>query len=382
MAGKDLYSVLGVNKNATEAEIKKAYRHRARELHPDVNKAPDAEEKFKELNEAYDILSDPQKKAQYDRFGTIPGAASSAGPGGAGYVDFDDLFGGGFGGMGDIFSTFFSGFGGSAGVRQVRKEGRDMQIGLRITLEEVATGCKKEIVYDRLAPCQDCHGTGLGENGKEVKCDACNGTGRVVTVQHTFLGDMQTATACSVCNGTGTKIEGACSECGGQGRVPDRQRVSVEIPAGIQDGQQLRVSGYGEAGIQGAMAGDLIVTIRVQRHDYYERHGNDLHVSLSVPMVQAALGANLEIDGILDGEVVTVKVPEGSQTGDKIRVKGHGLPKFRGAGRGDMIIHVKVEIPKKLKKKEREILESLAEEMGQPTSDTRSPLEKLRDAFN
>ena len=384
MANKDLYAVLGVDKNADEAAIKKAYRHKARELHPDVNKAPDAEEKFKELNEAYDVLSDPKKKAQYDRFGTIPGAASAAGgPAGAGYVDFEDLFGGGFGGMGDIFSTFFSGFGGSAGGgRKVRKEGRDMGIGLRITLEEVATGCNKEVVYDRLAPCPDCGGKGLGPDGKEVTCDACNGTGRTVTVQRTFLGDMQTATTCSVCGGTGSKIEGACPECGGQGRVPDRQRVSVEIPAGIQDGQQLRVSGYGEAGIQGAMAGDLIVTIRVQRHDYYERHGNDLHVSLTVPMVQAALGAELEIDGILDGEVVKVKVPEGTQSGDKIRIRNFGMPKFRGSGRGDMIVHAKVEIPKKLKKKEREILQSLAHEMGQETSEKRSPLEKLRDAFN
>lgn len=384
MANKDLYAILGVDKNADEAAIKKAYRHKARELHPDVNKAPDAEERFKELNEAYDVLSDPKKKAQYDRFGTIPGAASAAGgAGGTGYVDFEDLFGGGFGGMGDIFSTFFSGFGGGVGgARQVRKEGRDMGIGLRLTLEEVATGCKKEVVYDRLAPCPDCKGTGLGEGGKQVKCDVCNGTGRVVTVQQTFLGNMQTATTCSACGGTGAKIEGACSECGGQGRVPDRQRVTVEIPAGIQDGQQLRVAGYGEAGIQGAMSGDLIVTVKIMKHEYYERIGNDLHVSLAIPMVQAALGAELEVDGILKDEVVKVSVPEGTQTGDKIRVRGYGLPKFRGGTRGDMIVHANVQIPKKLKKKERELLENLAKEMGQETSDTRSPLQKLRDAFS
>ena len=380
---RDLYEVLGVDKNADEAKIKKAYRHKARELHPDVNKSPDAEEKFKELNEAYDVLSDPKKKAQYDRFGTIPGAASGAGPGGgAGYVDLEDLFGGGFGGMGDIFSTFFSGFGGGgAGVRAVRKEGRDMGIGLRITLEEVATGCKKEIVYDRLAPCPDCNGKGYGEDGREVTCDVCKGSGRVVTVQHTFLGDMQTATTCSTCNGTGTKIEGQCNECGGQGRVPDRQRVSVDIPAGIRDGQQLRVGGYGEAGIQGAQAGDLIVTIRIQKHDYYIREGNDLHVSMSIPMVQAALGAELEIDGILEGEVVPVKITEGTQSGDKIRARGYGLPKFNSSSRGDMIVHIEVEIPKKLKKKEREILQKLADEMGEETADTRSPLQKIRDAF-
>lgn len=382
MASKDLYEVLGVNKNATEAEIKKAYRHKARELHPDVNKAPDAEEKFKELNEAYDILSDPNKKAQYDRFGTIPGAAGGPG-GGSGYVDFEDLFGGGFGGMGDIFSTFFSGFGGGGAPRQQRREGRDMSIGLRITLEEVATGCKQEIVYDRLAPCPDCGGSGMGEGGKEVTCDACHGSGRVVSVQHSFLGDIQTTTTCNVCGGSGKKIEGACSECGGQGRVPDRQRVNVEIPAGIRDGQQLRVAGYGEAGIRGAASGDLIVTVHIRQHDYYSLQGDDLHVSVSVPMVQAALGAEIEIDGILKDEVVPVKVPEGSQSGDRIRIKGYGMPKFKSSSRGDMIIHLKVQIPKKLKKKEREILEQLAAEMGEEVSEgRRSPLDKLRDAFS
>lgn len=385
MAGKDLYSILGVDKSADEAAIKKAYRHKARELHPDVNKAPDAEERFKELNEAYDVLSDPQKRAQYDRFGSIPGAASGYGGGvnGSGFVDLEDLFGGGFGGMGDIFSSFFNGFGGaSTGGNRMRKEGRDMKIGLNLTLEEVATGCKKEVVYNRLATCTDCGGKGYGKDGKKVTCSKCNGTGRVVTVQHTFLGDMQSATTCDVCKGEGSVIEGACPECGGQGRVPDRQRVSVDVPAGIANGQTLRVPGYGEAGIQGAASGDLIVEVRVLPHDYYHRDKSDLHVSLVIPFVQACLGAELEIDGILEGEVVPLKISEGTQNGDTISIRGYGLPKFRGNGRGDMIVHIKIEIPKKLKKKERELLEKLAAEMNEEVSDTRSPLQKIRDAFN
>ena len=201
---KDLYEVLGVSRDATEDEIKKAFRRRARELHPDVNKAADAEDQFKELNEAYDVLSDPQKRSAYDRFGTIPGAAGGGSPYGGGYVDFEDLFGGGFG-MGDIFSSFFGGQ--ATGRTPMRKEGRDMGVGLRLTLEEVAAGAKKEIVYDRLAPCPDCEGSGLGPDGREITCPDCRGQGRVVTVQHTFLGDMQTSATCKTCGGTGHTIE-------------------------------------------------------------------------------------------------------------------------------------------------------------------------------
>lgn len=376
---KDLYEILGVSRDATEAEIKKAFRKRARELHPDVNKAPDAEDQFKELNEAYDVLSDPQKRSAYDRFGTIPGAAGGGNPyGGQGYVDFDDLFGG----MGDLFSTFFGGGGPGGGRAQQRREGRDMGVGLRLTLEEVAKGAKKEIVYDRLAPCPDCDGTGLGEGGQEVTCPDCNGRGRVVTVQRTFLGDMQSATTCPQCNGTGTSIENPCPECEGQGRVPDRQKVTVEVPAGIRDGQQLRVAGFGEAGMQGAAAGDLIVTVRIQPHEFYERDGDDLHARVSISMVQAALGAELEIDGIFDDEDVPVRVPEGAQNGQIIRVKGYGMPRLRSEKRGDMYVHLDVEIPKKLSKRERELLEELAREMGEDVSEARSPLQKLRDIFD
>lgn len=378
---KDLYEILGVSKDASESEIKKAFRRRARELHPDVNKAADAEDQFKELNEAYDVLSDPNKRAQYDRFGTIPGAAGGGYGGGSGYVDFDDLFGGGFGGMGDIFSSFFGGQGGQGG-RPARKEGRDMGVGLRITLEEVARGVEKEIVYDRLAPCPDCKGTGLGENGKVVTCPECGGKGRVVSVQRTFLGDMQTATTCKKCNGTGSSIENPCPECEGQGRVPDRQRVTVKVPAGIRDGQQLRVGGFGEAGIQGAQAGDLIVTCRVQPHEFFERDGDDLHGRANISFIQAILGAEIEIDGIMPDEKVQVRIPAGCQNEQVVRVKGFGMPRLKSDIRGSMYVHVNVVIPEKITKKQRELLEKLADEMGEGVAAPRSPLQKLRDAFN
>lgn len=378
---KDLYEILGVSKDASDSEIKKAFRRRARELHPDVNKAADAEDQFKELNEAYDVLSDPNKRAQYDRFGTIPGAAGGGYGGGSGYVDFDDLFGGGFGGMGDIFSSFFGGQGGQGG-RPARKEGRDMGVGLRITLEEVARGVEKEIVYDRLAPCPDCKGTGLGENGKVVTCPECGGKGRVVSVQRTFLGDMQTATTCKKCNGTGSSIENPCPECEGQGRVPDRQRVTVKVPAGIRDGQQLRVGGFGEAGIQGAQAGDLIVTCRVQPHEFFERDGDDLHGRANISFIQAILGAEIEIDGIMPDEKVQVRIPAGCQNEQVVRVKGFGMPRLKSDIRGNMYVHVNVVIPEKVTKKQRELLEKLADEMGEEVAAPRSPLQKLRDAFN
>lgn len=378
---KDLYEILGVSKDASDSEIKKAFRRRARELHPDVNKAADAEDQFKELNEAYDVLSDPNKRAQYDRFGTIPGAAGGGYSGGSGYVDFDDLFGGGFGGMGDIFSSFFGGQGGQGG-RPARKEGRDMGVGLRITLEEVARGVEKEIVYDRLAPCPDCKGTGLGENGKVVTCPECGGKGRVVSVQRTFLGDMQTATTCKKCNGTGSSIENPCPECEGQGRVPDRQRVTVKVPAGIRDGQQLRVGGFGEAGIQGAQAGDLIVTCRVQPHEFFERDGDDLHGRANISFIQAILGAEIEIDGIMPDEKVQVRIPAGCQNEQVVRVKGFGMPRLKSDIRGSMYVHVNVVIPEKITKKQRELLEKLADEMGEEVAAPRSPLQKLRDAFN
>ncbi len=378
MADKDLYEVLGVSRDASDDEIKKAFRSKARHLHPDVNKAPDAEEQFKELNEAYDVLSDPQKRSAYDRFGTIPGAAS----GGAQYVDFDDLFGGGFG-MGDIFSTFFGGGAGrSSSGEPMSREGRDMGRSMRVTLEEAATGIKREIVYDRLATCEECEGSGLGPGGQEVECTECRGSGRVVTVQQTFLGAMQSASTCTKCHGTGKMVTNPCPECEGQGRTPDRQRLTIEVPAGIRDGQQLRLRGFGEAGMNGAAAGDLIVSVRVDEHESFERDGEDLHARVSISMFQAALGAQIYVKGIMPDEEIPVKIPEGCQNDQVIRVKGKGMPKLRSTTRGDLYAHVTVEIPRKLKRRQRELLSKIAADMGDGANTERPAWQKLRDAVN
>lgn len=370
----DYYKILDVSKDASEAEIKKAFYKKARELHPDVNKASDAEEKFKELNEAYDVLSDANKRSQYDRFGKVSGGAG----GGYQYVDFEDLFGGGFG-MGDLFSQFFGGA--AYGRANIRKEGRDMGIGLKLTLEEVATGIKKEVVYDRLAPCETCHGTGVGEGGQTVSCERCHGSGRVISVQRTFLGDMQTQTTCPDCGGTGTTIDIPCPECEGQGRLPDRQHVTIDVPHGIRDGQQLRLSGYGEAGMHGAAAGNLIVTVRVEPHKQFKREGDDLHIRKEISITQASLGARVELEGILTGETVEVEIPEACQNDQIVRVKGKGLQRFRKEVRGDLYVHVSVVIPRSLSKRQKELLEELAKEMGDTVGGKRSTVQKIKDAL-
>lgn len=364
----EYYDILGVSRDASEGEIKKAFRRKARELHPDVNKAPDAEERFKELNEAYDVLSDAKKRSMYDRFGTADAAQGFGG----GYqtVDMSDIFSG----MGDIFSSFFNMGGGGAGPA-ARREGRDMGIGLRLTLEEVASGSKKDIVYDRLATCEECAGSGCAEDGQEIDCDKCNGTGRVVTVQHTFLGDMQTAATCPKCGGTGRTISKPCTECNGQGRVPDREHLTIEIPKGIRDGQQVRIQGRGEAGMNGAAAGDLIATVRIEPHEYFERDGDHLHTRANITVAQAALGADIEVVGILEGEMVPVKIPAGCQSGQTLRIKGYGLPRFRKENkRGDLLVHITVVVPRKLSKDARELMEKLNAELGDEVSRERARL--------
>ncbi len=371
---KDYYEILGVAKDATEADIKKAFRRKARETHPDINGHENAEEEFKLVNEAYDVLSDPQKREMFDRYGTADPRATGGGYGGVG-ADFGDIFAGM--GMDDLFSVFF-GRGGGAQQR-MRNEGRDIAASLRITLEEAASGVVKEVMLNRLVPCEECSATGSVGTSGPTTCPECNGAGQKRVYRKTFLGTMETLTTCDRCGGSGSVISDPCPDCQGQGRVPDRERVSVEVPAGIDDGMQIGIKGKGEAGVRGAASGDLLVSIRVDAHEYLHREGNDLHCRASVSIAQAALGAELSVCGI--GEDNEVSIPAGSQHGDKVRVRGKGMPKLRGSGRGDLIVHLAVEVPRKLDKRQRELLEELGDSLGDSFGDAehRSPLQKLKD---
>ena len=299
---RDYYEVLGVDKDADARTIKRAFLKKARTVHPDVSDDPEAEARFKELNEAYSVLSDEQKRANYDRYGTADG------PGGSGYVDINDIFGGM--GMDDLFSSFFGGgAGGGARSRRERRRGRDMAISLSVTLEEAALGCKKTISYDRLAPCEDCNGTGKADGATEKQCSRCHGTGYVTTVQRSFLGQVQSSSPCPDCHGEGMLIDHPCETCDGQGRTPSHEKIDIDIPAGVSTGRQLRVSGFGEAGLRGEPSGDLIVNVRVADHERFKRNGDDLYLVSDISIAQAALGCEIEVEGIMPDEVVKVMRP-------------------------------------------------------------------------
>lgn len=347
---KDYYEVLGVPKDADAKTIKRAFLKLARKLHPDVSDDPDAEAKFKEVNQAYSVLSDDRRRANYDRYGDDEGPGGFGG--GSDYVDMSDIFGGGFG-VGDIFDQFFNGGASSAGGGRQRTRGRDMGVRLTVTLEEAATGCTKTIAYDRLAPCDDCGGTGsAGGTAASKSCPRCHGTGRIVETQRTIFGQMQSQRTCPTCGGTGQVIEHPCETCGGQGRTPSHETVGVEIPEGVQSGQTVTVAGKGEAGLRGDRAGDLVVTVEVAEHERFERAGDDLVVRVDVDALEAIVGTTVEVDGILDGEVVAVKVPAGCQYGQQVSVAGKGMPRRGARGRGRLVAVVAVRTPDDLTAKE------------------------------
>ncbi len=361
---RDYYEVLGVDRGADQRTIKRAFLKLARSLHPDVNKEPDAEQRFKEVNEAYSVLSDERKRANYDQYGNPDG------PGGFGseYVDMSDIFGGGFG---DIFDSFFGG-GGGRGARAARTRGRDMGITLRISLAEAAAGCTKTIAYDRLSPCEDCNGSGTAEGGKETTCEHCHGTGRVVEVQRTIFGQMQSQTTCPVCNGSGRVVDQPCETCQGEGRTPSHETVKVNIPAGIHTGQSLRVESMGEAGVRGDASGDLVVTVQVLEDEKFERQGDDLYTVAHVDALDAILGTTYRMDGILPDDEISATIPQGCQYGQRISVPGMGMPSLQTGIRGDLIVVVQISTPTDLSKQQLELIRSVQRERTQAQGGARS----------
>lgn len=374
---KDYYEVLGVSRDADAKTIKRAFLKLARKLHPDVSTEPDAEEKFKEVNEAYSVLSDDQKRANYDRYGDPNGPAGF----GSDYVDVSDIFGGGGFGFGDIFDSFFGGGQGGAAAGQARTRGRDMGIHLQITLEEAAAGCTKTLSYERLAPCDDCGGTGTAEGGHMATCSRCHGSGRVVEVQRTIFGQMQTQTTCPECRGTGKVIDHPCETCEGQGRTPSREKVEVKIPAGIHSGQTVTVAGKGEAGLRGDACGDLVVNVEVKPSERFERQGDDLFCTVKVDSLQAILGTTVTIDGILEGEHATIEIPAGCQFGQQVTVERRGMPRMGMIARGNLVAVVQVETPTDLTKKQLLDIASINAErmLGGAAEEISGRAEELKD---
>jgi molecular chaperone DnaJ len=353
VASQDLYEILGVSQDASEADIKRAYRAKARDLHPDSG---GDEEEFKELTTAYEVLSNPDARANYDRYG------DPRGPQGAGMGGGDPFSG--FGDLSDLINAFFGGGGGMGGGQRTRggaAEGRDVLIDVGISLEEAASGLQRDLDVTVPRECDVCHGSGAAEGSGPVRCDTCGGAGAVQQVRNSVFGQMMTQSVCPTCRGAGERIDNPCGTCGGEGRRQLSETVTAEIPPGVDDGTRLRMSGRGEAGRRGAPSGDLYVRIRVEPHPTFTRDGNDLHCELEVPMVQAALGTDLRLP-TLDGEEEVLTVPSGTQSGDVLTLRRHGMPKLNGGGaRGNLRIHTRVEIPKKLDPEEEKLLRSLAE---------------------
>ena len=377
MAGKrDYYEVLGVNKNATDDELKKAYRKLAKKYHPDANpdNKKEAEAKFKEVNEAYETLSDPQKRKMYDQFGPDgpQGFNGAGGPfgGGNGYYSYTSSGFDGFsdfGDLGDIFSSFFGGgFGGRSNTRKQNgpRKGADLNLHIDITFEQAFLGVEKEIAITRNEECNVCHGTGAKPGTSVTKCPTCNGTGQIRQVQNTILGQMQTTRTCTNCHGTGEIIKEPCDNCRGKGTVRKQPKIKVKIPAGIDDGQTVVLRGEGEPGEKGGPKGDLYITVRLKKHSIYSRKGNNVHCDIPITITQATLGAELEIP-MVDGSKEKYKISEGTQTGTKFTIRGKGFKSVSSSSVGDFVFTVNVQTPKKLSKEQRELLVQLARTMNE-----------------
>ncbi|MGN0546985.1 MAG: molecular chaperone DnaJ [Acutalibacteraceae bacterium] len=357
---RDYYEVLGVDKNASEDEIKKAYRKKAKQYHPDLNPGDkEAENKFKEVNEAYEVLSDSQKKARYDQFGHAgvdPNYGAGGGYGQAGGFDFGDL--------GDIFGSFFGG--GFGGGRQSNpngpRRGEDIQTKVTISFEEAAKGCKRTVEVNRVDTCPDCHGSGAKAGTSAKTCPECSGRGYVNVQQRTPFGVISTQKSCQRCQGKGKVIDDPCQRCRGTGRVSSRASVDVNIPAGIDDRQIFNISGAGNSGVNGGSSGDLKVAVFVRPHAYFERDGYNVWLEQHVSITQAALGDNLRIP-TLDGDV-KFDLPAGTQSGTVFSLKGKGIQVLNGRGRGDQLVRIIVDVPKNLTQRQKELLVELEKELG------------------
>ncbi|NLD82739.1 MAG: molecular chaperone DnaJ [Clostridiales bacterium] len=373
---RDYYEVLGVDKNASAEDIKKAYRKLAKECHPDLHpNDKQAEERFKELNEANEVLSDPEKRARYDQFGMDGpnmGGFGGAGSYGGGF-DFS-----GFGGMGDIFDQLFGGGMGGARTRNAPQQGNDLRYDLRISFEEAAFGCEKAFEFTRSEVCDTCHGSGAKPGTQPRTCPTCKGTGQV-RMQGGF---MVTVRTCQTCGGTGKVVTDKCPACAGTGRQRKRRTASVKVPAGIDNGQTIVMNGQGEPGRNGGPNGDLYIQITVRPHKLFRREGTNLHLDLPISFTQAALGADIEVP-TLGGGKTTFHIPEGTQNDAEFRIKGQGIQQLRGSYRGDLILHIRVEVPKRLSDKQKDLLRQFEQiTTGKEYEGRKSFLEKMKDIFN
>ena len=375
MANKrDYYEVLGVDKNASPDDIKKAYRKLAKESHPDLH--PDdktAEARFKELNEANEVLSDPDKRARYDQFGMDGPNMGGFDP--SGFGGFGG-FGGGMGGFEGIFDQLFGGMGGQQ-RRNAPMQGNDLRYSLRISFEEAAFGAKKSFEFTREENCDTCQGSGAKPGTHAETCQTCKGTGQV----RSSGGFMVTVRPCNACGGTGKIIKERCMDCSGNGRVRKKRTANVNIPAGIDDGQVIVMNGQGEPGYNGGPNGDLQIVINVRPHKLFKRDGRDLYLNMPISFTQAALGADIDVP-TLSGKV-SYRIPEGTQTGARFRLKGHGIQQLHGSGKGDLMLTVQVEIPKKLSEKQKELLKQFEQSLsGKEYADSKSFLDKVKSLFN
>lgn len=345
MSKRDYYDILGVSKDASKEEIKKSYRKLARKYHPDVNKDQNAPEKFKEAKEAYEVLSDEQKRSQYDQFGHAGPQGQGFGGGGFGGQDF--------GGFGDIFDMFFGGGGGRRDPNAPR-QGNDLQYTMVLDFEEAIFGKETDVELPKEETCDTCHGSGAKPGTKPETCTHCKGSGQLNVEQNTPFGRVVNKRVCHHCNGTGKKITDKCSACGGNGKVKKKKKIHISIPAGIDDGQQIRIAGQGEPGANGGPAGDLYVVVQVRDHEFYQRDGDHIFCEMPVTYAQAALGDEVEIPTV-HGKV-KLKVPAGTQTGKTFRLKGKGAPNVRGYGHGDQHVRIRVITPTNLTAKQKELL--------------------------